>query len=483
MYVLSVFFVDASFTNKLYYLCRDLALISVGSFFLGHVLKDKTLFVAITTVLLGAFYFWGYDFFKSTYTPRTEFSQLSLIIGPDDPNTTPSSNEYVKDGELLVLLNKSIELENFKTLAKNNGFIIKKAFHPKNKDWTRLDDYYLVDVPVNYESKVGSIIQKLANSNLVEWVEGNEIIQINRQSKPIPTDKSRNFGINDQKQNMLWGFEKMEVQKLYSLLKKNKYTPKKKALIAICDTGVSGKHEDLKGNYFSIKSAYDSDGIGHGTHCAGVAAAVTNNRKGIASFSPNADYVKVTSIKVMNNFGVGSQQKIISGIIEAADNKADVISLSLGGVSNQKRQKAYEDVVKYATKAGSIVVAAAGNSKANAKNYCPANAKGLIAVAAIDTLGSIANFSNSVEDLKMGVAAPGVNIYSTIQDNKYALMNGTSMSTPYVAGLLGLMKSLKPELSTEEAYKILDETGLNSNQPSKTGKIILPHKAIEMLMK
>lgn len=484
-YVLSVLFVDASIQDKLYFLCRDLAILSIFSFALGQIIKNKTLFVAITSLFLGGFYFMGFDYLKSTYKPRTEFPQ-SFLRENARPAKAASNTAIPKldsEGEILLQLKEGKEINTIKDLVKRYNFKMTKAFYPKHKEWTRLDDYYLLDIPKEFEAKAETILKELSRSDAVEWVEGNEIVNIERQSKPIPTKKSRNFGINDKEQNRLWGFEKMEVQKLYKLLKQSKYKPKKKALIAICDTGVSGKHEDLKANYRSINRAYDSDRIGHGTHCAGIAAAVTNNKKGIASFSPNNDYVEVTSIKVMNSFGVGSQQKIISGIIEAADNDAAVISLSLGGVSNQARQKAYNDVVKYATKKGAIVVAAAGNSKANAKNYCPANAAGIITVAAIDTVGNKANFSNSVQDIKMGVAAPGVAIYSTIQDNKYAAMNGTSMATPYVAGLLGIMKSLKPKLTAKEAFGILEKSGLNSNQPKETGKIIYPHRAVEELMK
>ena len=476
IYCLSVLFVDASLKDKLFYLFRDFAILSVCSFFLGHMIKNKTLFVGITTILLGGFYFWGFNFFKSTYKPRTEFSQMSL-------RGFPEKVDYDKNGELLIRLKEGVNTDKINSIANKYNCKISQAFNPKNKKGTNLDDYYLLDIPTEYENDFNLIQRELKVSNVVEWIEGNEVVSVSRQSKPIPSEKSRNFGINDKDQNKLWGFEKMEVQKLYDLLKTKKYAPKKKAHIVICDTGVDGNHEDLKANYFSIKPFYDNDRIGHGTHCAGVAAAVTNNKKGIASFSPNSDYVKVSSIKVMNNFGVGSQQKIISGIIEAADNGADVISLSLGGMSNQKRQEAYNEVVAYANKAGAIVVAAAGNSKANAKYYCPANSEGIIAVAAIDTLGNLADFSNVVDDIEMGLAAPGVNIYSTIQDDKYALMNGTSMATPYVAGLLGLMRSLKPDLTTKEAFQILNETGLNSNQARKTGNIIHPAQAIEKLMR
>ena len=75
--------------------------------------------------------------------------------------------------------------------------------------------------------------------------------------------------------------------------------------------------------------------------------------------------------------GVGNQQSTIQGMIRAADMGADVISMSLGSISSDSRQKAYEEAVKYANAKGSIVIAAAGNSNQNAKDYSPANAKGI----------------------------------------------------------------------------------------------------------
>jgi thermitase len=82
----------------------------------------------------------------------------------------------------------------------------------------------------------------------------------------------------------------------------------------------------------------------------------------------------------------------------------------------------------------------------------------------------------------MGVAAPGVVIYSTIPGNQYASYSGTSMATPYVAGLLGLLKSLKPELTTEEAYKILNETGMDTRNTGTTGKFIQPYQAVKKML-
>ena len=82
----------------------------------------------------------------------------------------------------------------------------------------------------------------------------------------------------------------------------------------------------------------------------------------------------------------------------------------------------------------------------------------------------------------MGVAAPGVGIYSTLPGDKYASLSGTSMATPYVAGLLGIMKSLKPSLTTKEAYEILQKTGVDTKNTDQTGKLIQPKAVVEALV-
>jgi len=263
------------------------------------------------------------------------------------------------------------------------------------------------------------------------------------------------------------------------------HRPVKTAKIAILDTGVDGRHEDLKDNFYSIDGKYDNDPIGHGTHCAGIAAGVTNNGIGIASLagSGKRNFVEVTSIKVLNASGMGTQKSIIAGILEATDEGADVISLSLGGPSNQSRQRAYSQAVKYALKNGAIVVAAAGNSARNAKNYSPANATGMITVAAIDQQLKKAVFSNTVQDLKYGIAAPGVGIFSTTPDNNYQVYSGTSMACPFVAGLVGTMRSLNPELTAAQAYSILHKTGVEGEEVKLTGRLVQPGAALRAAVK
>jgi thermitase len=272
----------------------------------------------------------------------------------------------------------------------------------------------------------------------------------------------------------------MEMDKLHQLIDNKSSTNNKgTTLIAILDTGVESNHEDLKDNYVSINTSYDRDVRGHGTHCAGIAAAVTGNNIGIASLLPSKSKIKVTSIKVLSNFGFGAQHQIIAGMIEAADKGADVISMSLGAPANPDREKTYNEAVKYANAQGAIVIVAAGNSNADAAQYSPANTPGVIAVAAINQDLKKASFSNTIDKIQMGIAAPGQEIYSTFKGNSYTYQSGTSMAAPFISGLVGLMKSIDPEMNTKEAFQILNSTS------SKSGNlnIVRPYMAIEKMLK
>ncbi len=161
---------------------------------------------------------------------------------------------------------------------------------------------------------------------------------------------------------------------------------------------------------------------------------------------------------------------------------ADVISLSLGGISNDSKQKAYEEAVKYANAKGAIVVAAAGNSGQNAKNYAPANARGVITVSAIGVDQKKAPFSNTVNDLKYGIAAPGVKIMSTFPGQQYKELDGTSMATPMVAGLVGLLKAFRPDINTADIYEILDDSGKKLADDRSTGNLIQAADALEKIL-
>lgn len=470
VYFLSVLFQEASYGYKFMVLSRDLLVLAGSSFLASLFLKKRQFFIAFLAVigfLLGKYY----------------FPKLTQTF----PQKVVSTHNFDRNWELLVDLKKGSQIADLEEIIDKYDLVdYEPAFQMEDKDFTDLDDYYVVNVPNKYSDKINEIIQVLEESEFVDYAEGNENIDIEPLRKqPLPKI-NRKFGINDPGLTHQWAFEVMEVDKLYHYLKEAEIKPTKKATIAILDTGVAGKHEDLKARYKSTKAAYDQDVAGHGTHCAGIAGAVTNNNLGVASLAPNNSFVEITSIKVLNDYGGGTQRMVINGILEAADQNVDVISMSLGGRSNASRKRAYTQAIKYAEKKNCIVVVAAGNSNMNSKNYSPANTPGLITVSAVDTLINKASFSNYVSDLKMGIAAPGVQIYSTIptknKTEKYASFNGTSMACPQVAGLLGLMRSIEPQLNTKQAYKILHETGKDTKNTKKTGKMIFPAEAIKYLV-
>ena len=343
-----------------------------------------------------------------------------------------------------------------------------------------MDEYVSIDFSGAALNQLESIQNKIKTLDYVVHTEVNELIQFSPIEADIEPKRRMDF-TNDPELNGQWAYDPMEIEKVHQLLA-NITPPKGPAKIAILDTGIDASHEDLKDVYFSLDTKYDSDAMGHGTHCAGIAAAISNNGKGVSSMAPNNKFVRVTSIKVFGNFGGATQKAVINGMLKAADSGIAVISMSLGGVSTDTRQKAYNDAVKYCNKKNAIVVVAAGNSNADAKNYSPANSKGVIAVGAIAPGLKKAKYSNTVDNLSMGISAPGSNILSTFPKSTYKSLNGTSMACPQVAGIIGIMKSIQPNLNTKDVYKLLKDTGIKSAEFEKVGTMIQPFAVLQNIV-
>ncbi len=216
--------------------------------------------------------------------------------------------------------------------------------------------------------------------------------------------------------------------------------------VAVLDTGVDLQHPDLKGRVSKGRNIVDntddpSDDNSHGTHVAGIIAASANNRVGVAGLSWGA---QVLAVKVLDAAGSGSDCDIALGMITAVQAGAKVLNLSLGadGVPCGAVMQAAVDL---ATQNGAVTVAAAGNNakKGNHSNT-PANCQDVLAVGATDARDKIAPFST--HQPYVGVSAPGVGVLSTYYDPKtrrhtYASLSGTSMATPFVAGLAALLLS------------------------------------------
>ena len=218
--------------------------------------------------------------------------------------------------------------------------------------------------------------------------------------------------------------------------------------IAIVDTGIDLDHEDLKDkivvekSYNVTRSKTLNDKYGHGTHVAGSAAAATDNGTGVAGTCPNC---RLYNVKVVGDNGSGNVGGLAKGITWAADNGAEVINMSLTSTSGSR---ALEAAVAYASRKNVVLVAAAGNYQTN-KKYYPAAYANVIAVAATDHNDVRAKFSNYGG--WVDVAAPGKSILSTAPNHSsvmwgtrpktYGTISGTSMATPHVAGLAGLVWS------------------------------------------
>lgn len=227
-------------------------------------------------------------------------------------------------------------------------------------------------------------------------------------------------------------------------------------VIAIVDTGVDTNHPDLRPQLVPGWNAIAhttnvTDDHGHGTHCAGIAAAAGDDNIGIVGLAP---HTRIMPVKVMDASGRGSSLAIAEGIRWAADQGAQVISLSLG---TSMGSSVIRDALVYAVGKGASVVAAMGNDGGNIRSYPAAYAseiQGVIAVGATDNNDARAYFSNY--GTWITVTAPGQGILSTLprystplssNTSGYGPLNGTSMATPYVAGLAGLLKSQEPQRS------------------------------------
>ncbi|MFH1182200.1 MAG: S8 family serine peptidase [Candidatus Woesearchaeota archaeon] len=300
-------------------------------------------------------------------------------------------------------------------------------------------------------------------------------------------------------------------------------TGSRDVVIAIIDTGVDWDHPDLSANIWNntaeiAGNSVDDDGNGyvddvrgydfvsspsdcdsgddcstrdnnpmdrhgHGTHVAGIAAAVANNSIGVAGACWNCTIMPIRAgYNGTDGLGHLTASDVALAIVYAANNSADIISMSFGGTNNVL---ILQDAIEFAASKGSILVAAAGNSYSEAKFY-PAAYDSVISVAGTDN--SDAKYANSQYGSWVDLAAPALDIYSTYFDDTYDTLSGTSMAAPMVAGVIGLMKSYDSSLDSALALQILNSTGrvlsnfgapgLNMVRINATAALQLPTAAV-----
>ncbi len=278
------------------------------------------------------------------------------------------------------------------------------------------------------------------------------------------------------------------------------------AVIAVIDSGVDYNHPDLAQNVWINQSEIPDNGIdddnngyiddvrgwdfleeggsacdpiddcntrdndpmdvlGHGTHVAGIIAAVTNNSIGVAGVCPQCKIMATRLIyQDINDAGLLIETDFEVAILYAVDNGADVINMSIG------HEAALIDLVDgiieelhFADAAGVVLVAAAGNFGTNEEVY-PAAFEEVIAVAATNRNNQRAWFSSYGD--WVDISAPGESILSLLPNNGYAYKSGTSMSAPHVAGVAALLKSVNPALGSQEIKQLLYDGSIPFNPPS-----------------
>ena len=254
--------------------------------------------------------------------------------------------------------------------------------------------------------------------------------------------------------------------------------------ICVIDSGVDYNHPDLaahvwtgpsgaRGWDYVNRDADPMDDAGHGTHVAGIAAAISGNGLGVAGLAQ----AWIMPVKVLDASGVGKESDAAFALRWCADNGANVATLSLG---TSKDKQVLRDGVAYAAQKGMLVVAAAGNEGCSCLRY-PAALPGVLAVGSYGTTGARSTFSNTGSWLSL--SAPGEDITSTYAGATYRVGSGTSQATPFVAGAAALAWGVNPALTAAQVRGILTSTAWDLGPAGKDASFgyggVDAHKAVE----
>ena len=397
---------------------------------------------------------------------------LLFVASATIANSQTLSYDYY-DGQLWVQFKESatahiahtfdaVELGDFKHMISDEllntyGVTrIRKPFHFA-KTAAIAEVYQIYFTAVGNEIQFARELEKLTNVNYAERVP------IMRPTF-TPNDLGPESGTNNQ-----WHLWRINAQDAWDLTNGDP-----QIVVAIVDDAVLVTHPDLAPNLVAGFDVADNDndpmpnesGMTHGTHVAGIAGASTNNGVGIASIGFNVRIMPVKSSNVAEFIS-----DAYSGVIWAADNGADVINMSWGGSGFSNTG---QNIIDYAAEAGCLNVAAAGNDNVSSIFY-PAGYANVISVASTTTNDGKSSFSNF--GTWIDVAAPGSAIRSTYFNSSftpnYANLQGTSMASPLVAGLCGLVWSVNPEMTAAQVTDcVLNSTdNINGANPNFIGQL------------
>lgn len=351
------------------------------------------------------------------------------------------------------------DLANYPTLKEAlEGFGVTKferpSYYTHKKELMKIYRITFTDF-----AKVDELVDKLAKLGMIEFAEKEPIYKTGF----VPND-TFHTGTNK------WYHDLVDAELAWNIsLGSNNVK------VAIVDNAVAVSHNDLTA--YSQRDVSDADndatppqvytvnsGWSHGTHCAGLATADINNSNGIASLGGN---VEVIGVKATPDAGSsGSIYDSYDGVQWACQNGANVVSMSFGSSS---QSAAMQNLIN--AYPGVVFLAAAGNDGVTALHY-PAAYNNVICVGSVDgndTRSSFSNYNGATN--WVDICSPGgytsgglLSTVYTSAGNNYAKMGGTSMATPYAAGLVGLMLSLNPAMTPAAVEACLISSGVNNGQ-------------------
>ncbi len=384
----------------------------------------------------------NHNFSSSTATNSSSVSSLSNTASINNVNTASQT-----ENEKIIHLDSGLNESEAITKVKEMGY--------KALDFIPELDAILVEVPDS--GRVSAMSSSNGNAADIGTSQPNHIFTT--QDYVIPNDE--NF-------SRQWGASAIKLPQAW-----RQTTGSNSVRIAVLDTGIDYDHPELA-DFIDKDSSYNfidnnSDAMdynNHGTHVAGIISASGDNDNGTAGVMWESELM---AVKVLDDNGSGNEWALAQGILYAAgllDNQprqtADIINLSLGMSDPNHVPKTLKKAIERAAAEGIIIVAASGNNGSRGVIY-PAAFPEVIAVGALEENGSempeVAGYSNYGPEID--VTAPGSLIYSTIADDKFGYMSGTSMAAPHVSGLAGLMLS--------EGVRARDIRGLLQDTAIKLG--------------
>jgi subtilisin family serine protease len=338
----------------------------------------------------------------------------------------------------IVIFDAETDPEDHGSIVKSCGGCVRKALP-------------LINASACVFPEEDKAMALLALRSEVKWIEDDTVLTIVGSSAPGTQVRSRCSRVRClewSKQKVPWGVMGTNAPSAWA------HATGRGVRVGVVDTGVNVSHPDLAGN---VRAGFDAisetegveDDNGHGTHVAGIIAALDNGF-GVVGVAPEAH---IYAVKSFDSRGKGMTSDIIQGIQWCIEQGVHIINMSFG---TSDSGKALALAISKAAESGILLVAASGNTGGRNTVLYPARDPHVVAVAASTEDRQIAEFSSSGPEVD--ITGPGQNIYSTYKGRRYKTLSGTSMACPHVAGVAALVLSIAPGLSAKEMEGLIYET-------------------------